>query len=134
MFKITPINDFELQDKIAKMCGTVARDGHFGYLMYDVESGNYMGFAQFEIGAGAGVISDLCEMPGLDDFEAMFILGRQTMNFIDLCGAHTVTALPTASDERLLHAMGLRLGEDGIYKADMTGMFDGKCDGHVKEL
>lgn len=134
MFKITPINDFKTQQEVAKKCGSVAREGHFSYAMVDLDTGNLMGFSQFEISKDYGLITDIKEVPGLNDIEAMFILGRQTMNFIDLCGMHTVIAAKDASNEQLLHAMGLRLNEDGLYKADMTGMFDGKCDGHSKEL
>ena len=134
MFKITPINNFEIQKSVAEACGTVFRDGHFAYLMTDIDSGRLMGFSQFEIRKDGGVITDLREVPGLNDFEAMFILGRQTMNFIDLCGSHTVYAPKDAADEKLLHAIGLRLCKDGIYYADMTGMFDGKCDGNALKL
>ena len=79
MFKITPINDFMLQKEIAEAFGTVMRDGHFAYLMTDADSGRLMGFSQFEIRKDGGVITDLREANGLNDFEAMFILGRQTM-------------------------------------------------------
>jgi hypothetical protein len=103
--------------------------------MIDVETGDLMGMSQFEVGANGGYISDIVPRIGYDDFEAMFILGRQTMNFIDLCGTHTVTASAEATDERLLRAIGFKKQENGEYFCDMDGMFDGKhCSGHAVDL
>ena len=66
-----------------------------------------------------------------EDYEAIFILGRATMNFIDLCGVHTLKATDNAADSTLLKAIGLRPIEDGSYFCDMTGFFDGShCSGH----
>ena len=133
MFKITPISDPKLQALYAKKCGTTAREGLFAYSMIDVESGELMGISQFEIGKGIGIIYDLREADGLNDFEAMFILGRQTMNFIDLCGAHQCKALKDAGNERLLHAIGFREADNELI-CNMEGMFDGHCDGHAVKL
>ena len=93
-----------------------------------------MGFSQFDISGESGYIKTLKPKIGYSDFEAMFILGRATMNFIDLCGNHTCRAASNASDERLLKAIGFRLTDDGEYFADMTHMFDGHCDGQPVKL
>ena len=134
MFKITPINDVNVQKDYAKACGTIYRPGFFGYAMSDAETLEIMGFAQFEIDSAGGYISDLMPRIGLEDFEAMFILGRATMNFIDLCGAHICRASVDAADPRLLHAIGFRNNGDAALYVDMTGMFDGHCDGHAVDL
>ena len=134
MFKITPINDKDLQEKYAAECGTEYRQGYFGYAMTDAESGTLMGFAQFEVDGEWGYIADLLPRLGYTDFEAMFILGRATMNFIDLCGSHKCRAAREAGEERLLKAIGFRLGEGGVYECDMAGMFDGHCDGSAVKL
>ena len=129
MFKISPIQDTEVQKKYAEACGIPCREELFAYAMLDVESLELMGMSQFEIGDGVGYIADLVPRVGYDDFEAMFILARQTMNFIDLCGAHTCRAAANAANERLLLAIGFKkTGED--YFCDMSGMFDGHCGGH----
>ena len=99
--------------------------------MYDADTGDLMGFAQFEINENGGCLLDLCPADGYDDYEAMFILGRATMNFIDLCGAHTLRANVDAGESTLLRAIGLRPTECGDYFCDMTGFFDGShCSGH----
>ena len=132
MFKITPVQSKDEQIALCQTCGAVYREGAFAYIMFDIDSGDVMGMSQFEIG-DAGYIFDLLEAPLRDDFEAMFILGRQTMNFIDSCGAHTCYASTDAGSERLLKAIGFKPSGDRLF-CDMTGMFDGHCSGHAVEL
>ena len=134
MFKISPINDKSIQEKYAIACGVKFEPLMFAYSMINVEDGELMGFAQFEIEERGGYINDLVPRLDYSDFEAMFILGRATMNFIDLCGKHTCYARKSAGDERLLKCIGFKEIEGADLFADMTGMFDGKCDGHTVEL
>ena len=133
MFKITPCVDNSRQKEICELCGAEFRPDSFAYQMIDADDGHLMGMSQFDIGK-CGYIYDIKEANGLSDFEAMFILGRQTMNFIDSCGAHTCYAAEDAGEERLMRAAGFKKQENGEYFRDMTGMFDGKCDGHEVKL
>ena len=128
MFKITPIQEKTRQKEICEICGAEFRPDAFAYQMFDIESGEIMGMSQFEIGA-CGYIYDIKEAPARDDFEAMFILARQTMNFIDLCGAHSCHATSNAANERLLLAIGFKKTDED-YFCDMSGMFDGHCGDH----
>ena len=130
MFKITPINDKSIQKEYAIACGAEYIENFFAYSMIDCESGELMGFSQFEINENGGFISDLRIKIGLTDDEAMFILGRATMNFIDLCGKHVCYAKKDAGDGNLLRAIGFKTEENNLLFCDMSGMFDGKCDGH----
>lgn len=132
MFKITPIQEKTRQKEICELCGTEFRPDAFAYQMYDIDTGDIMGMSQFEIGE-VGYIYDLREAPCREDFEAMFILARQTMNFIDLCGVHSCKAAKGSAPERLLRAVGFK-EQGGEYFCDMTGMFDGNCGGHKAEL
>lgn len=131
MFNISPINEKSKQEEYALACGTTLRSDFFAYAMIDSESGQLMGFSQFEIDEKGGYISDLKAKIGYDDFEAMFILGRATMNFIDMCGAHTCRAAKDAADTRLLKSIGFQQTSDGDFTVDMNGMFDGNCGGHA---
>ena len=130
MFKIEAIQDIKSQETYANACGTVAKEGFFAYAMYDMSTNEPMGFAQFDIRDSMGYIIDLKEAEGKSDFEAMFILGRSTMNFIDLCGAHNVVAAKDAGDEALIKAIGFKPTENGEFFCDMTGFFEGNCSGH----
>ena len=134
MFRISPINDKELQEKYALACGAKFRADFFAYAMINVETDELMGFSQFEIDSKGGYIADLRSRIGYSDFEAMFILGRATMNFIDLCGMHTCRAAADAGERRLLLSIGFKDTDSSELFADMSGMFDGKCDGHEIKL
>ena len=131
MFKISPIQDEKLQKEYLEACGSTLREGYFAYAMKDEETGELMGVSQFEINGEEGYISDLREVPGRGDFEAMFILGRATMNFIDLCGAHKCRAAKGAADESLIKSIGFKLTGDE-YFSDMADMFSGHCSGEQK--
>ena len=134
MFKITPVQSKKEQAALCEQCHSEYREEAFCYVMFDIESGEVMGISQFEIGE-VGYIFDLRETPGRSDFEAMFILGRQTMNFIELCGARTVKASDAYTDSSLLRAIGFKKLENGEYFCNMEGMFDGKhCSGHAVDL
>lgn len=128
MFKITPIQDKDIQRQICELCGAEFRSDAFAYMMFDIDTDDIMGMSQFEIGE-TGYIFDLKEAPGHDDFEAMFILARQTMNFIDLCGAHNCYIDENAGSKRLIISVGFKETDGRLY-CDMTGMFSGHCDGH----
>ena len=130
MFKIAPIQSKEDQRLCAEAVGAIYIEDYFAYAMRDAESGELMGFSQFDISGGVGRIYDLKGIPDKDDFEAMFILARATMNFIDTCGAHICSAPLTSGDPTLMRAVGFK-EENGEYIADMTHFFDGSC--HAKK-
>ncbi len=126
MFKITPIQDKERQKQICLACGAQYREDFFAYEMYDCDTLETMGMSQFQIGV-EGYISDLREPEGNDDNEAMFILGRQTMNFINSCGAKICLANADAGDRKLLSAIGFKDFDGTSLICNTDGMFDGKC-------
>ena len=129
MFKITPIQDKARQKDICNKCSATFREDFFAYEMYDCETFELMGMSQFQIGEN-GYISDLREPEGKNDFEAMFILGRQTMNFINSCGATICKASFDAAAPSLLSAIGFKDSIDGMLICNTDGMFDGKCGNH----
>ena len=130
MFKITPVTNDAERVEIAEALGIELREGSFLYSMRDVETSRLMGASQFEILDGYGMIYDLRCPFGDDDFEAMFILGRQTMNFIDICGITDQRAALDTAEERLLIAIGFKRSEE-FFSVSSVGMFDGShCSGH----
>lgn len=133
MFVISPVRDIEERKNITKALNIKDIEGTFMYSMKDKETGALLGASQFDIGEGYGYIYDLrCANPPFD-FEAMFILGRATMNFIDLCEVHTCRIKKDASDGDLYRAIGFRTEFPDYFECDMTGMFDGNCSGEKKE-
>ena len=132
MFKITPVQDIALAKVYLEACGASMKDDAFVYAMIDVDTQDIMGISQFEILGEYGYIFDLKPKIGLDDFEAMFILGRQTMNFIDICGSSHCRASLDAAEESLLKAIGFKQS-DNYYECCTEGMFDGShCSGGHK--
>ena len=132
MFKITPVSDI---DEARSLCESLALpyfEGAFYYKMFDMESGNLMGLSVFELYAAHGEILALKESDGLDDFEAMFILTRQTMNFINLCGHKRCIATVAHAPERLLTCAGFKSCDEGKMEANLEGMFDGHCHTSAK--
>ena len=134
MFKITPVNDKITQESICKLCGGEFKPDYFAYVMLELETGEVMGYSQFDLTSDVAHLSDLREAPGRNDIEAMFILGRQTLNFIDMCGLHKAKTDKSSGDEKLLHAIGFRNDESGYMTINLEGMFDGNCGGHKVEL
>lgn len=129
MFKIIPQNDEKAINTYLAKCGATRQNGAFVYAMLDYDTEELMGITQFEIGDKVGYIYDAKEVPEKDDFEAMFILIRQTMNFIEKCGIEKCIATKFSASEQLLKASGFRLeGEE--LTANLVGMFDGNCQGH----
>ena len=131
MFKITPVQDVHTAKNYLEACSAELLDGAFIYAMTDCESGEIMGISQFEILDDCGYIYNLKEANGLNDFEAMFILGRQTMNFINACGMEICKISKNAGDEALIKAIGFN-DHGSYYECNTTGMFDGSCcSGHT---
>ena len=127
MFKIEPLCDTELAKKIAKATGVEYKEGFFFYHMYDLDTGKTLGHAQFEILGKESYIYSLSTYPEVVDDEAMFILARQTMNFLEACGAYECYA-NAKIDNTLLKKVGFR-EVDGKFYCNTKGMFDGHC-GH----
>ena len=130
MFKIIPQNDEKVIDTYLSACCAKRREGSFVYAMLDYDTNELMGVTQFEIGDKISYIYDAKELPGKNDFEAMFILIRQTMNFIEKCGIEKCIATKEAASEQLLRAAGFK-PEDGAFLAILAGMFDGNCHNHT---
>ena len=123
MLIIKPIQTKEQQATACRACGIEFHPNSLAYAAYvdDV----FTGISQFTLNDEYGLLENLVCAEGIDDFEALFIMGRQTMNFIDLCNVHVAEILPTAATERLIIALGFKKQDDGHFRIDMTGFFEG---------
>ncbi len=135
MFKIFPIQDKNLQRKIALECSSQFRENSFAYAMVDSDTNEIMGFSQFDILPDNAFLYDLRPSEKYcNDYEAMFILGRSTMNFIDMCGIHTLAADKNTSNDQLLRAIGFKTSDGESFYCEMVGMFDGShCSGEHRK-
>lgn len=132
MFVISPVRDIDERNKIISDLKITEIPCSFMYSMKDKQSGALLGASQFDIFDGYGYIYDLRCATEPFDFEAMFILGRATMNFIDLCDVHICRIKKDASDGDLYRAIGFRTECPDCFECDMTGMFDGNCSSEKK--
>ncbi len=128
MLKVLPIQTKAEQEKICLACG-VKYDPDL--LAYSATVDDILaGVCQFKLTDKGGLLYDLSPVKDSFDFEALFVLGRGTLNFIDLCGVHKASFLGTAADEqtqRLIKAVGFKEQEDGSFTVDLEGFFTDHC-------
>ena len=128
MLKILPIQSKDEQKNICSACGV---DFNADLLAYSATVDDVLaGVSQFKLTDKGGVIYDIAPVIGGFDFEALFVLGRGTLNFIDLCGVHKATYVGTTPDEqteRLIRAIGFKKQEDSSWFVDLEGFFTDHC-------
>ena len=92
-----------------------------------------VGVCQFHLQGGVGHITDFAEyLPegAKSDAEALFIMARGCLNFIDLCGIHHAFFEADFHHDDLIHAIGFRKNSDNIWEIDLTDFFIHPCQNH----
>ena len=125
MIEVLPIQSKSEQEVLCARCG----------VKYDVEAmaygsqiqGEMTGICQFSIDSQGGHVLTIGRVPGHDDFETVFLLGRAALNFIDLCGVHNAFYVGDVTDELLLKAIGFKENSEGKYEMDLNGFFTDHC-------
>ena len=134
MLKVLPIQSKETQSEICAKCGVNYRPELLAYAALVDEE--LVGICQFKLTAEGGEIYDIATVIGhtedaeCSDFEALFVMGRGTLNFIDLCGVHRAFYRGTDPDERLLRAIGFQKNDEGIFEINLEGFFTDHCHDH----
>ncbi len=90
----------------------------------ELEIPTVLGVCGFRFIKGGAVIKVILPKKDTYDLEAMYILGKATLNFIDLCGIKNV--IFEADDKKL--AKHLEFSEDGTL--DLTDYFMEPCKRH----
>lgn len=128
MLKVLPIQSKEEQKAAAAACKINYKDDALAYIatVDDV----FVGMCQFKLTKDYGAVYDIALLPGKDDFEAMFVMGRAALNFIDLCGVHYAKYISDTIDNGLLSAIGFEKNADGTYAIDLTDFFKHPCQHH----
>ncbi|MBQ2765508.1 MAG: hypothetical protein IJF48_00790 [Clostridia bacterium] len=131
MLIIRPIQDKALQEELCGLCNVTYNPDLLAYGAWvrdELEGdsvGDFVGICQFRMGQTA-TITDLAKAVGTDDTEAMFIMGRQTMNFIDLHGVH-YAYFEGDCDEKFIKWLGFAKDENGKWGADLEAFFTHPC-------
>lgn len=121
MLKVLPIQSKDLQEKICSRCGVSYNADLLAYAAYDDDT--LLGICQFRLCAEGGMIYDLSPVEGTEHFEGLFIMGRGTLNFMDMCGARRAYFCGEVKNERLLTAIGFLHKENGEYVVNLEGFF-----------
>ncbi len=121
MLKVLPIQSKLQQEEICLRCGVPYNADLLAYAAYDDTL--LLGVCQFKLTDEGGILYDLAPAEGTDSFEGMFIMGRGTLNFIDLCGVHKAFYRGAVTNERLLLAIGFQKNENGEYAVNLEGFF-----------
>lgn len=131
MLEVLPIQSKTEQEAMCARCGMPFSADDMAYkAMID---GELMGVCQFTMNQNGGhihtlgIVKDTDILPK-DRAEALFVMGRATLNFIDLCGVHTAYFEDdTFTDDAMVKAIGFKKNEDGIWWMDLTDFFLHPC-------
>ena len=128
MLKVLPIQSKFEQEKICELCGVKFNPDLLAYSA--TVNDELRGVSQFKLSAEGGLVYDIAPATNTYDFEALFVLGRGTLNFIDLCGVHYAIykgSVETEEKERLLKAIGFKRTDSGSLEIDLNGFFTDHC-------
>lgn len=128
MLKVLPIQSKAEQESICEQCNVKFCPDLLAYSA--TVDGDLRGVSQFKLTAEGGLVFDIAQVENIYDFESLFVLGRATLNFIDLCGVHFAVykgAIENEEKERLIKAIGFKKDADGCFSVDLTGFFTDHC-------
>ena len=126
MLIIKPIQDKEYQKEVCELCGFNYDPLTFAYS--EKEDDILIAGCQFDILGKEAVISDFGMVKtAKEDIEALIILGRAVLNFMELSGAEVCTYKASDSNtDNYAKMLGFSLN-DGKYTIVLKGLFDSKC-------
>lgn len=125
MFGVVPIQSKTEQEALAARVGAEYIPDALAYRA-DSE-GEFVGMCQFTVDPDGGHMLTLDSLPGNEDLQPMFVMGRAALNFMELCGAETAYYEAPLRDKTLVGAIGFRADEDGKLKVGLKGFFDHPC-------
>ena len=127
MLKVLPIQSKSEQEEVCKKCNVKFNPDLLAYVA--TVDDKLAGVCQFRLTDNGGMLYDIAPADGTNDFEALFVMGRGTLNFIDLCGVHRAFFVGEA-DDTLLRAIGFSKNADGKYEINLEGFFTDHCHQH----
>lgn len=125
MLEVIPIQTKTEQEALAARVGAEFLPDALAYRA-DAD-GEFVGMCQFRLDPSGGHMLTLDSLPGHEDFQPMFVMGRAALNFMELCGAETAYYEAPLCDRVLVGAIGFREDENGKLKVDLKGFFDHPC-------
>jgi hypothetical protein len=130
MLEVLPIQDKNEQELLCARCGMAYEAPLTAYKA--LVDGELRGVCQFTMNAEGGSIRSFGWVGDAYEFEPMFVMGRATLNFIDLCGVHRAFFDAPCDNETLIRAIGFSKNADGRYEMDLTDFFKEPCKHSAK--
>ena len=122
MLEILAVPSKDTQREICEKCNVEYKCEALAYAAYVDEE--LVGVAQFGIKGQNGYLYDLEKAPGTDDEEALFIMGRALLNFLDLAGVHDAYIDDSANIDRKRSArVGFFPNDEGKLYMNLRGIF-----------
>lgn len=131
MLEVLPIQSKIEQEAICARCGITYNADYMAY--HALVDGSLVGICQFYMDGEGGHIRSLSLVKDVslserDKTESLFVMGRATLNFIDLCDVHTAFFEDAQlTEEGLIRSIGFSRREDGRWFMDLTGFFSEPC-------
>ena len=129
MIKVTPIQDKNEQARLCALCSIPYSPDLLAYYALD-DADRFAGICQFKTDGEGGHIYHLAAPVGFDSIDPLFVMGRATLNFIDLCGFKRAFFDGEFADDALLRRIGFTPDENGRYSVDLDGFFTHPCSHH----
>lgn len=122
MLKILPIQTKDEQKAIMERCSIPFREDCMAYVA--TVDGVLVGGAQFYLANKACYLTDIRSPEGVQDDDALFIMGRGLLNYVDLCGIHDAYVEdPERLDKKLIARIGFWKNEKGEEYMNLRGFF-----------
>ncbi|MBE6652098.1 MAG: hypothetical protein E7610_01630 [Ruminococcaceae bacterium] len=135
MLEVLPIQTKLEQEAICARCGVTYKADCMAY--HALVDGNLTAVCQFTMDSEGGHIHDLAmvrdvQFTDRDRIESLFVMGRATLNFIDLCGVHTAYFEDEGFEgEGMIKSIGFTKTSEGRWFVDLTDFFVEPCQhGH----
>ena len=128
MLKVLPVQSKDEQKNLCALCNVGFKEELLAYAA--TVDDEFCGICQFKLTDKGGIIYDIAHATEKFDRQAIFVLGRAALNFIDLCGVHNaffIGSLSEKIDETLIKQIGFKKSDDGKYEVDLTNFFDHPC-------
>ncbi len=131
MLEVLPIQTKIEQEAACARCGVDYDPDCMAY--HALVDGELCGITQFFMDEVGGHIRTLAAvrdkvLSNRDRAESLFVLGRATLNFIDLCGVHfALFEDEHFSEEGMIKSIGFLRDETGRWVMDLEGFFTEPC-------
>ncbi len=131
MLEVLPIQTKIEQEAAAARCGATYDADCMAY--HALVDGELMGICQFCMDETGGHIRTLAAVADTalserDRVESLFVLGRATLNFIDLCGVHFATFEDgNFTDEGMIRSIGFTRDDKNRLTMNLDGFFSEPC-------